>query len=330
MASNQRKTSGTTVRARGTKARRAASTTNRGRKRRAARSSAPSDAQPVARLERLQKVLASAGVGSRRACEELILAGRVEVDRRVVTELGTKVDPSVQEVRLDGVRLRLPQMVYYAVNKPPGVVSTNRDPVGRMRVVDLVPQSAARIYTVGRLDKSSEGLILLTNDGQLANQLTHPRYGVEKTYHVHVAGLPSPAELARLRRGIHLDEMFVRIARLHVKARHKNSAILEIVLDEGRNREIRRMLARLGHKVMRLRRVAVGGVRLGGLPPGACRKLSREEVEGLRRSVKRPETPENSASQHKRSSHRSGRQSQTRRARSNPRTKASAKRATRR
>ena len=159
-----------------------------------------------------------------------------------------------------------------------------------MRVVDLVPDSAGRVYTVGRLDKESEGLILVTNDGQLANELTHPRYGVDKTYQVQVAGVPSAAELARLRRGIHLTEGVVRVAHLHVKSRHKKSAVLEIVLNEGRNREIRRMLARLGHKVMQLRRVAIDGVRLRGLAPGAARKLTCDEVARLRRSVQRPES----------------------------------------
>ncbi len=240
--------------------------------------------------QRLQKVLAAAGVGSRRACEELILAGRVEVDRRLVTELGTKVDADTSEIRLDGVKLRLPRKVYYMVNKPAGVVSTNSDPAARMRVVDLVPDSTGRVYTVGRLDKASEGLILVTNDGQLANELTHPRYGVDKTYQVQVAGVPTAAELATLRRGVHLAEGVLRIAQLRVKSRHKKSAVLEIVLNEGRNREIRRMLAHLGHKVMQLRRIAIGGIRLRGLPSGAARKLTRDEVARLRRSVRRPES----------------------------------------
>ena len=235
--------------------------------------------------ERLQKVLAAAGVGSRRACEELIAAGRVEVDRQVVSELGAKVDPEASEIRLDGVKLRLARKVYYMVNKPAGVVSTNRDPAARMRVVDLVPDSTGRVYTVGRLDKESEGLILVTNDGRLANELTHPRYGVEKTYHVQVAGVPTAAELAKIRRGIHIAEGFVRVANLRVKSRHKKSAVLEIVLAEGRNREIRRMLAHVGHKVMQLKRVAIGGLRLRGVPPGASRKLSRDEVARLRHSV---------------------------------------------
>jgi 23S rRNA pseudouridine2605 synthase len=251
-------------------------------------SKSPRKAPPRAGGERLQKVLAAAGIGSRRQCEELIAAGRVEVDRRVVTELGTKVDPSRAEIRLDGVPLAKSKPVYYAVNKPPGVVSTNRDPSGRPRVVDLVPAADVRLFTIGRLDLGSEGLILVTNDGELANLLTHPRYGVRKTYRVQVAGRPTQEVLARLRRGVRLAEGFARVDQLRVKSRQKESTILEMVLREGRNREIRRVLARVGHKVLRLARIAVGPVRLGTLPPGACRKLTGKEVEALRRAVTQP------------------------------------------
>jgi 23S rRNA pseudouridine2605 synthase len=236
--------------------------------------------------QRLQKVLAAAGIGSRRRCEELIAAGRVEVDRQVVTELGTKVDAARQEIRLDGVPLRTPKCVCYAVNKPPGVVSTSRDPSGRPRVVDLAPATGARLFCVGRLDLSSEGLILVTNDGELANRLTHPRYGVPKTYRVLVAGRPTHEVLAKLRRGVRLAEGLARVEQVRVKSRQQQSTVLEMVLREGRNREIRRALARLGHKVLRLVRIAVGPVRLGDLPPGGCRKLTGEELEALRRAVR--------------------------------------------
>lgn len=235
--------------------------------------------------ERLQKVLAAAGAGSRRQCEELILTGRVEVDRRVVTELGTRADPRTQEIRLDGVPLRRPKMVYYAVNKPTGVVSTNRDPSGRPRVVDLLPKSERRLYPVGRLDLNSEGLILVTNDGELANRLTHPRYGLEKTYRVQVAGQPSREVLAQLRRGVRLAEGLAQVARIKVVGKHRDSTILEMVLCEGRNREIRRLLARVGHKVLRLVRIAVGPVRLANLPPGQHRRLTRQEVDALRKAT---------------------------------------------
>jgi 23S rRNA pseudouridine2605 synthase len=232
------------------------------------------------RGERLQKVLAAAGIGSRRDCEDLIREGRVEVDRRVVTELGTRVDPGRQEIRVDGESLRRTKRLYFAVNKPVGVVSTNRDPSGRTRVVDLVPTDE-RVFPVGRLDRSSEGLILVTNDGEFANRLTHPRYGVEKTYLVRVAGAADLRKLDRLKKGVHLAEGFARAQSIAVKKRHGNSTELLIVLNEGRNREIRRILARVGHKVLTLKRVAVGNVKLGDLEPGAWRRLTHQEVESL-------------------------------------------------
>jgi len=239
------------------------------------------------RGQRLQKILAAAGLGSRRDCEELILAGRVEVDGQVVVELGGRVDPASQRIRVDGVPLKLPRRIWYAVNKPTGVVCTNRDPSGRPRAVDLVPGESQRLFIVGRLDMNSEGLLLLSNDGDLANQLTHPRYGVQKTYRVMVAGQVEPELLQQLRKGIRLAEGLAKVSRVQIKRRYKRSTILEMVLEEGRNREIRRVLARLGHKVMRLVRVGIGPIRLGNLGPGAYRRLTRNEVETLRRSVRR-------------------------------------------
>ncbi|HEX4150122.1 MAG TPA: pseudouridine synthase [Pirellulales bacterium] len=232
--------------------------------------------------ERLQKVMAAAGIGSRRQCEELILAGRVEVDRKTVTELGTKVDPTQQEVRVDGTALGRSRKLYYLVNKPMGALSTNFDPSGRPRVVDLVPESKERLFTVGRLDLSSEGLILVTNDGELANRLAHPRYGVEKTYQVLVAGTPEREVFDQLRQGIHLAEGPARVVSVRVKSRLKKSTVLEIVLAEGRNREIRRLLAKVGHKVLRLKRIALGPVKLKDLSPGDCRRLTGEELRALR------------------------------------------------
>ncbi|HLA84361.1 MAG TPA: pseudouridine synthase [Thermoguttaceae bacterium] len=235
--------------------------------------------------ERLQKVLAAAGHGSRRKCEELITAGRVEVDRRVITELGTRVDAASQEVRVDGVALPRARHLYYAVNKPDGVISTSRDPSGRPRVIDLAPERAGRLFAVGRLDLHSEGLILLTNDGDLANRLTHPRYGIQKVYRVMVAGAPTRETLDQLRNGIRLAEAFVRVPGIEIRSRQKQSAVLEMVLDEGRNREIRRVLAKVGHKVLRLVRIAVGPVRLGNMASGECRPLSRQEIQALRKAT---------------------------------------------
>jgi 23S rRNA pseudouridine2605 synthase len=237
--------------------------------------------------ERLQKVLASAGIASRRECEQLIREGRVEVDRQVVTELGTRVDPQRQEIRVDGEALPQPKLVYFAVNKPTGVVSTSRDPAGRPRVIDLLPPNTPRVFAVGRLDISSEGLILVTNDGELANRLTHPRHGVEKIYHVQVAGQVERDVLGQLHRGVHLAEGVAHAKHVRIKSRRKRSSVLEMVLDEGRNREIRRLLARVGHKVQRLKRVAVGPVRLGDLPTGAVRTLSRKEIQALHRAAAR-------------------------------------------
>ncbi len=237
--------------------------------------------------DRLQKVLAAAGVASRRECEQLILEGRVEVDRHVVTELGTRVDPRRQEIRVDGEALHRSKLVYFAVNKPTGVVSTARDPAGRPRVTDLMPPNTPRVFCVGRLDIASEGLILVTNDGELANGLTHPRHGVEKIYLVQVAGQVEREVLAQLHRGIHFAEGFAHVRHVRIKGRRKKSTILEMILDEGRNREIRRLLARVGHKVQKLKRVAVGPVRLGDLPTGAVRQLSPKEIHTLERAVAR-------------------------------------------
>lgn len=238
------------------------------------------------RGERLQKVLAAAGLGSRRKCEEMILAARVDVDRVVVTELGTRVDMTRQEVRVDGVVLPKTKLAYFAVNKPDGVICSNSDPSGRPRVIDLMPTKDVRLFTVGRLDLHSEGLILLTNDGELANKLTHPRYGVQKVYRVLVAGSPTRELLAQLRSGIHLAEAYVRVPSVTIKSRNKQSTVLEMVLEEGRNREIRRVLASIGHKVLRLVRMSVGPIKLGDLGPGESRRLRREEIRALQESIR--------------------------------------------
>jgi 23S rRNA pseudouridine2605 synthase len=215
----------------------------------------------------------------------LILEGRVEVDHKVVTELGTRVNPQRQEIRVDGETLPRQRVVYFAVNKPVGVVSTSSDPAGRPRVVDLLPPDSPRAFCVGRLDISSEGLILVTNDGELSNRLTHPRHGVEKIYQVQVAGQVEREVIAQLHRGMHLAEGFAHAKHVRIKSRRKRATILEMVLDEGRNREIRRLLARVGHKVQRLKRVAVGPVRLGDLPVGAARPLTKKEIQSLERAA---------------------------------------------
>lgn len=230
--------------------------------------------------QRLQRFLASAGFGSRRQCEELIEAGRVDVDGKVITKLGSTVDSSNQKVRVDGVLLKKQKTVYFAVNKPVGVVTTNRDPKGRPRVVDLVPPDE-RVFPVGRLDRNSEGLILLTNDGELAQRLTHPRFGVRKVYRVTVAGKVESETMRAMRKGIYISDGFVQVEGAKLLKSRSRSTEMEIVLREGKNREIRRILARLGHKVQSLRRIAVGPLRLGEVPPGAYRVVTSQEVEKL-------------------------------------------------
>ncbi len=236
---------------------------------------------------RLNKFLAHAGVGSRRRCDELIARGHVEVDGQSVRDLGTQVDPEKQNVTVDGQAVQSERPVYWLVNKPRGYLCTNYDPSGRPLAVDLVPHVRQRVYTVGRLDEDSEGLLLLTNDGELANRLMHPRYGVEKTYWVQVAGNPSREDVQQLLTGVWLSDGHVHARRVNRLRKQGDSTWLEIVLSEGKNREVRRMLARLGHKVLRLKRVAIGRVRANRLGSGRSRPLTRDELEGLRRSAER-------------------------------------------
>jgi 23S rRNA pseudouridine2605 synthase len=231
---------------------------------------------------RLQKLLAQSGVASRRKCEELMLAGLVEVDGEVVTRLGTKVDPSVAVVRVDGERLPpLTGHVYLALNKPTGVVSTMSDPHGRPTLAGFVGDRSERLFHVGRLDTDTEGLILLTNHGELANRLAHPSYGVNKTYVAQVKGTVKPATVARLLEGIELVDGPIKANGLTVASAHGGRSIIELVIHEGRNRIVRRMLDAVGHPVQRLTRTAFGVVRLRDLKVGTVRELSREELGAL-------------------------------------------------
>lgn len=240
-------------------------------------SSAP---RPLTGPQRLNKILAAAGLGSRRECEQLIVDGRIEVDGQTVTDLATKVDPSTADVSFDGTSLKAFRPVYYALHKPTGVLSTNRDPSGRTRAIDLL-DIKERVFSVGRLDRSSEGLMLLTNDGDLAQRLAHPRFGVQKTYLAVVAGEITQEDLQKLTRGVRLSEGYARVDGIKTRKQRPGSTELEIVLSEGKNREIRRILARLGHKVVALRRLAIGPLKLGLLPVGAYRPLTRDEVAAL-------------------------------------------------
>ncbi len=232
--------------------------------------------------ERLHKVLAHAGVASRRKAEEMIAEGRVQVNGEVVTQLGTKVNPHRDVIQVDGRALGKPERpVYYLLNKPRGVLSAARDVRGRKTVVDLV-QARSRLYPVGRLDMDSEGLLLLTNDGALALRLAHPRYEHEKEYRVLVAGTPSEEALARLRGGVGLEGGWTRPAQVTIERVSDGNTWLRMVLREGRKRQIRRMVEVVGHEVLRLIRVRMGPLRLGGLAPGAYRPLTREELAAMR------------------------------------------------
>jgi 23S rRNA pseudouridine2605 synthase len=229
---------------------------------------------------RLQRYLAMAGAGSRRHCEDFILTGRVTVDRESVRELGFRVVPG-QEVRLDGERVRVARKSWYLLNKPVGYLCTTTDPSGRPRVLDLFPRGRERLFTVGRLDESSQGLLLVTNDGELAHRLAHPRFRVRKVYQVQVAGLPTRELLLQLKQGLYFAEGRFQVADARFVRAKGSSAILELVLMEGQNREIRRLLAKVGHKVQRLERVALGPVKLGDLPVGQYRPLTATEVAAL-------------------------------------------------
>jgi 23S rRNA pseudouridine2605 synthase len=232
--------------------------------------------------QRLQRYLASTGLGSRRACEQLISAGRVTVDG-VVAILGSSVDPDTQEVALDG-RVVLPEAhEYWLLNKAPGVVATASDPRGRPTVVDCVP-SRARVFPVGRLDLDTTGVLVLTNDGELANRLIHPRYGVEKEYHVVAAGRVSPAAVRALERGVELEDGPTAPTRVRVARQSAETTELVMVLHEGRNRQVRRMLDVVGHDVLQLHRSRFDGLSDAGLVLGHVRHLAPAEVAGLRRA----------------------------------------------
>jgi 23S rRNA pseudouridine2605 synthase len=226
--------------------------------------------------DRLQKVLAAVGLGSRRACEELIADGVVTVDGEVAV-LGRRVDPDVAHIEVDGVPLSVrPGLVHYLLNKPAGVVTTADDPQGRRTVVELVPD-APRVFPVGRLDADTEGLLLMTNDGDLTHRLTHPSFGVDKEYLAEVQGTPTRGELRRLREGIELDDGLTAPARVALVPPNG----IRIVIHEGRNRQVRRMCAAVGHPVVRLVRVRIGPLADRGLAPGQWRPLTPPEVRAL-------------------------------------------------
>jgi len=250
--------------------------------------------------ERLQKFLARAGIASRRKAEALIGEGRVAVNGKVVRKMGVKVDPDRDEVRVDTVRVRpapaakarapreaaslpspLPEGIYLLLNKPRGFLTTTTDDRGRRTVMDLLPRLRGRAWPVGRLDEDSEGLLLITNDGALTNLLTHPRYEVPKVYDLRVRGEVGPEDVLQVERGIWLSEGRTGPGRLRIRRHGRDISHVQLVLREGKNREVRRIFARLRHPVLSLRRVSLGPLALEGLKPGQVRRLDRREIRGL-------------------------------------------------
>lgn len=228
---------------------------------------------------RLQKILAQAGIASRRKAEELIRSGLVRVDGEVITDLGRRVDPERQVIAVNGAPLKqLEPKVYLLLNKPRGFLSTLSDPQGRPIVTDMTREVLARVFPVGRLDLDSEGALLLTNDGDFAQRVQHPSYGVNKTYEARVLGHPAPAVLAQLEQGLEIDGKLTWPAQVKVLRKSHLDTLVEIIIHEGRKRQVRKMFAALGHPVVRLRRTAYGALKLGRLPKGNYRILKAKDV----------------------------------------------------
>lgn len=234
-------------------------------------------------MERLQKVIARAGVASRRKAEELITSGKVQINGQTVTELGIKVKPSDQ-IEVNGIQLEKEEPVYFLFYKPRGVISSVSDDKGRKVVTDYFPELKERIFPVGRLDYDTSGLLLLTNDGEFTNHITHPKYHIPKTYVAKVKGIPSKTEILQLQRGIKLEDGMTAPARVKMLSmdRKKNTAIIELTIHEGKNRQVRRMLEAIGHQVIKLKREKLAFLTLAGLTPGEARELTPHEVKQLR------------------------------------------------
>jgi 23S rRNA pseudouridine2605 synthase len=234
-------------------------------------------------MERLQKILSQAGIASRRASERLMLEGRVTVNGETIRELGSKADPAADDIRVDGRRIRIAERhVYLLLNKPRGYVTTRSDPQKRPTVIDLLKGVREYIYPVGRLDYDSEGLLILTNDGELAARLTHPRYGVPRVYEARVLGEPDAHDLGRLSKGVSVEGRRTGPAQVV----SLGPSHLRITVHEGRNRQVRKMCEAIGHPVTELRRISIGPIRDGKLKLGQWRELSRQEVESLRRATR--------------------------------------------
>jgi 23S rRNA pseudouridine2605 synthase len=230
---------------------------------------------------RLQKFLADAGVASRRASEQVIVEGRVTVNGKTVQELGTKVDPDQDEVAVDGRPVRARRKLYIALNKPPGYISTRTDPLARKTVAELLPKEWGNLYTVGRLDRESEGLIFLTNDGDFSLRITHPRYGIRKKYLATVEGRVEPIHATEMTRGLLHEGERLKAEKARILRSNNSHSLVELELAEGKNREVRRLFDALGKTVIQLARVQIGRVRLGELPTGKWRALTPAEIKSL-------------------------------------------------
>lgn len=244
-------------------------------------------------MERLQKILAQAGIASRRKCEDLIVAGKVEVNGEVVTTLGTKADPDQDIITVSGRPISNEKKVYLVMNKPKGVITSASDPEGRKIVSDYLRGIKERVYPVGRLDYDTEGLLLLTNDGEFANLLTHPKHHVPKTYMATVKGVPHGSDLDKLKAGIMLDDGMTAPADVEYKDidTAKNEATISITIHEGRNRQVRRMFEAISHPVIKLKRISFGDLLLQNLKRGLFRHLTKDEIEDLIKLAKSPKLP---------------------------------------
>lgn len=235
--------------------------------------------------QRLQKILAAAGIGSRRACEEMILEGAVTVNGTLVNELPAFADPAVDDIRLDGQRIKQEKKVYYLLNKPKGYICTNSDPMGRPKAIDLI-ESPERIFCVGRLDADTTGAIILTNDSDLTNRLTHPRYELPKTYQVKIRGKMEGEEIDKLKKGVWLSEGKTERAAVKVLRKTNEETLLEISIRQGLNRQVRRTFAHLGYKVMALKRTQIGNIVLKGIAVGAYKRLTGAQISYLKKATK--------------------------------------------
>jgi 23S rRNA pseudouridine2605 synthase len=231
--------------------------------------------------ERLQKILAQAGIASRRSAEQLIRDGRIRINGQVVVEMGYKADPAHDRITCDGKPITSEQKVYLLLNKPAGYVTTLSDPQGRPVVSDLTADIPLRLFPVGRLDLDTEGALLMTNDGELGNAILHPRYEVKKTYEALVVGSPSRETIKRLQEGIELDGFITRPAAIRILKQHKDQTLVEIIIHEGKKRQVRKMFAAVHHRVLHLKRTAYGKLRLGTLPLGKYRVLTPADLKNI-------------------------------------------------